>query len=230
MKIISWNCGGAFRKKFHQLLNLEADILVVQECENPLSIQIESYKEFLSIYPFQKWQGTYSYKGLGIFSKNPLEILPWEKHLLTHFIPVSVECVDRERFKLLAVWACGSYIEEYAIYQDIHFDKYSKDMILIGDFNSNKKWDNKARLLNGRSHSNVITKLKEISLVSAYHYVSNEEHGEETVNTFYFQYNRNKGYHIDYCFVSKDKIKSFSILSFDEWLKHSDHLPIVLEI
>ena len=35
MNIITWNCNGALRKKIEQVDSLGADILVVQECEDP---------------------------------------------------------------------------------------------------------------------------------------------------------------------------------------------------
>ena len=35
MKIITWNCNGAFRKKYDFLNNFDWDIAVIQECENP---------------------------------------------------------------------------------------------------------------------------------------------------------------------------------------------------
>ena len=34
MRLIEWNCQGAFRKKNEQILTLNPDILVVPECEN----------------------------------------------------------------------------------------------------------------------------------------------------------------------------------------------------
>ncbi len=45
MKIISWNCNGAFRKKFHLLDKFNADIIIIQECENP-DESIEIYKKW----------------------------------------------------------------------------------------------------------------------------------------------------------------------------------------
>ena len=35
MRIISWNCNGAFRNKINSILSLNGDIYVIQETEDP---------------------------------------------------------------------------------------------------------------------------------------------------------------------------------------------------
>lgn len=38
MKIVSWNYNGKFSEKYKKILELNADIYVIQECENSMLI------------------------------------------------------------------------------------------------------------------------------------------------------------------------------------------------
>lgn len=226
MRIVSWNCSGMFRNKFGELAQYDPDIYVIQECENPGVTTDSQYAWFARNCI---WRGYIAHKGLGVFAKQDVQIenLCWDNHLLRHFLAIKVN----NSFTLLAVWACAPYIEEYAIYQDIHYSKFENNMIIMGDFNSNKIWDTKkSRIASGRSHSGVVEKLRQKGLCSAYHSVTEEKQGEEKIATFYMHRNKHKAYHIDYCFVSQSKIKAFSVLDSNLWLRYSDHIPLVLDV
>lgn len=66
MKIISWNCNGAFRKKFDYISILNADIYIIQECENPVESKDQKYQEWAANYI---WIGDHKNKGLAIFAR-----------------------------------------------------------------------------------------------------------------------------------------------------------------
>lgn len=221
MKIVSWNCCGKFREKYSSIKSLDADIYVIQECENPKNYP-EKFKDFYSNYI---WYGEKESKGLAIFAKNniKMENNNWPTYCLRHFISVRIN----GNFDLIGVWASPPYIEEYYIYQSINIDRYNNSTLLIGDFNSNAIWDKSHKQ---RNHSNVVAELKQKNIVSAYHYVNNEQEGHETQNTFFMYRNPNKAYHIDYCFINSERIIDFDILPSNNWLKHSDHTPIVINI
>ena len=77
-----------------------------------------------------------------------LKELKWKNYSLRYFLPILVN----NKYTLLAVWAGKPYIEEYYVYQQINIDNYDDNTILIGDFNSNVRWDRKHNI---RTHTNA---------------------------------------------------------------------------
>ncbi|HEY2727282.1 MAG TPA: hypothetical protein VGI61_08925, partial [Parafilimonas sp.] len=71
MKIITWNCNMAFRKKAGLILQYKPDILVIPECEHIDKIKFENdaYKLKNAL-----WFGQNQNKGLAVFSFNNLQI------------------------------------------------------------------------------------------------------------------------------------------------------------
>ena len=234
MKIISWNCNGAFRKKFDYISILNADIYIIQECENPAESKDQKYQEWARNYI---WIGDNKNKGLAIFAKPEvtLEKLDWtnqfKDHSVKHFLP----CKINQNFNLLAIWTHRNnssnfgYIGQLWKYLQLNKDKLNES-ILVGDFNSNTIWDQRDRWWN---HSDVVNELKEIGIESFYHKFTNEVQGKETKPTLHFQRKLTRPYHIDYIFGSQkfsNRIINFEIGEFDRWIGISDHMPILCEI
>lgn len=220
MKIVSWNCNGKFREKFDIISRLDADIYVIQECENPVECNDDGYRQFASNH---LWIGERKNKGLGIFWRESIhiELNDWPAYCLRNFLSVKVN----HQFNLLAVWACKPYIEEYYIYQCINFENIKNyDIVIIGDFNSNKIWDKETGT---RNHSKVVNELESVGIKSVYHATTHELQGEEKKNTFYLFRHLDKGYHIDYCFSNMAN-KEFDVIDNYDWLSYSDHMPLYI--
>ncbi len=221
MKIVSWNCNGKFREKFKEIVVLDADVYVIQECENPAGSLSAEYKSFAQNYI---WTGENKNKGLGVFAKPSVQLSEntWNKYCLRNFLSVKIN----KQFDLVAVWAGEPYIAEYYIYQSINIENYNDKTVIIGDFNSNAIWDKNH---GERTHSAVVEQLEALGLCSAYHYQTKELQGEESIPTFYLYRHQDKGYHIDHCFTSPKNIQSYAVLDSSVWLDKSDHIPVCLE-
>ena len=233
MKVITWNCNMAFRKKASFILEHKPDILVVPECEHPDKLLFEGdvQKPTQSI-----WFGKNLNKGIGIFSFNgyELKVLKNYKDSLRYIIPISVSH-STHTYNLFAIWANnvedkeGRYVEQ--IWKSLDcYDKFisGKNTMLIGDFNSNTIWDKEHKLA---SHSLVVKRLAEKGIHSSYHLYQGQIQGSEKHPTLYMYRKQGKSYHIDYCFVSSDladRIDSVKIGEFDPWAKYSDHVPLIV--
>lgn len=65
MKVISWNCNMAFRKKAARILESKPDLLVVPECECP---EKQRFATEVQQPGHRLWIGDNPNKGLGVFS------------------------------------------------------------------------------------------------------------------------------------------------------------------
>jgi exodeoxyribonuclease III len=233
MKLITWNCQGAFRKKADIVLTLQPDILIIQECEHPDKLVFSSTTQRPNDV---LWFGENKHKGLGVFSYSDykFQLLDQNNADIKFISPISVTG-GRLDFTLFAIWANnrndpdGQYIEQ--VWKAInYYDQLLNDkrIILTGDFNSNKIWDRNHRTAN---HSTVVAFLEEKNIFSVYHKHLNQEQGKEKHPTFFLQRNKEKPYHIDYCFASADlynKVKSLEIGTYEYWITQSDHVPLII--
>lgn len=234
MKLISWNCQGAFRKKAETVLTHRPDILVIQECEHPDKLSFdEGIPKPRDIY----WYSDGGKKGLGLFSYSDyrFERLPIFNPEFRYILPFRVTGSELT-FTLFAIWAMNNREKREARYigQIWYAINHYKNLlrsptILIGDFNSNKMWDYKDRV---GSHSDVVNRLAEMDIHSVYHKHFGIEQGKETHPTFFLQKNKDKAYHIDYCFTSSNilnKVRNVEVGTYDNWIKQSDHSPLMVE-
>lgn len=233
MKLITWNCQGAFRKKADIILTQQPDILVVQECEHPDKLLFSSTTQRPTDF---LWFGENKHKGLGIFSYSNYRIKQLEQYNPDFKIIVPIGVTGGQfDFTLFAIWANNrqdkdnQYIEQ--VWRAInHYDQLldTGKSILTGDFNSNKIWDRKSRVGN---HTEVVDRLAGKKIYSVYHKYLEQRQGKEIHPTFFLQRNKNKPYHIDYCFISSDlyeKVENLEIGTYENWIIHSDHTPLII--
>ena len=232
MKIVTWNCNGALRNKFEYIAKLDADIYIVQECEDPDRTRHKGYQEWSSNYI---WKGPNKNKGIGIFCRDGIQIqyLSWPSGSLELFLPIRIN----DEFNLVGVWTKQAkspnfrYIGQFWKFLQDHWRSMAKEPVIIaGDFNSNTRWDEWDRWWN---HSDVVNQLASLNIHSLYHSWHNEEQGEESIPTLHLQRKKEKPYHIDYIFASKrihDSAQDFQIGLHDDWIQLSDHMPISVNL
>ncbi|MBL9174316.1 MAG: endonuclease/exonuclease/phosphatase family protein [Verrucomicrobiales bacterium] len=219
----------SLRRKVEKVASLEADILVLQECSRADAEDLNSIGLTLNC-----WIGRNRHKGLALLSRPRFRI-----------VAKAVEDVEwairgvsqgRRRIGVVCIWACapdrGSrYVRQVHCGLDQGMlASLPQESAVIGDFNSNSRWDSKHGL---RSHSRLVERLAQEGFRSAYHQMTGELQGNETIPTFFLHRRQTKPYHIDFGFLSSAwlrKLDGIEIGSPEEWLGHSDHMPVIMDL
>ena len=233
MRLITWNCKGAFHRKHDFAAALHPDILIVPECEK-LSGVTQQF-DSVPVRSFE-WFGSNPRKGLAVISYGDysLEVHPSYDPRHKWIVPLTVS--GPLTFVLFAVWTLrvGGYRNLYTRPLLEAFESYkstldSQEMIWAGDFNSNFIWDAPSRRY---KFCDFVSLLSQHGVHSVYHHQRQCEHGKEPDHTFYLHHNPDKGYHTDYVFATETLHPSgidVSIGSHADWSKRSDHAPLICD-
>jgi endonuclease/exonuclease/phosphatase family metal-dependent hydrolase len=226
MKIMTWNCNLNLAKKYEYIENIDADIVIIQECEKLEENYFSGGKFF--------WTGRIENKGLGVIIKiDGASIDSSLNHNLINFLPI-----QSDDLRILGVWAynhraikfgndvSGNTIDAIKYYKDWLVEG-SNRCIFGGDLNNSIIWDKRN---NGNNFQNIHSSLKDLGFESAYHSLSGDKFGSEREATFYHTKKESKQYHIDYLYTKSLDVKSVSIGYFQDWIKLSDHCPVTIEV
>ena len=241
MKVVTWNCKMRFRKEYHLIFPYNPDIVVVPECENLNKIEFDLFSTPPSdVY----WIGDNPNKGLGVITFNGLKIKLDKRYSneYKYILPLNLKS-DNEELNLLGVWTQKlgetrkdhiNYIRQFKLSME-HYDDFlnHKNVVICGDFNSNLLWKKKKGIVLDRDHQFVLEKLEHKNIISSYHHFFNEEQGKETQPTFYLHHKKEKPFHLDFCFLSKElinRIESVEVGKYEDWIKYSDHVPMIINM
>jgi exodeoxyribonuclease-3 len=250
MKLLSWNCQGAFRRKARPVAAFRPDIAVIAECEEPERLRFERRTPAPATVA---WFGDAPARGLGVFSYTGLRFELYEGYdpAIKYCVPLRVLAPAPEPgavalalearaappitspLHLLAVWAMPhadprlSYVGQTHRALEAYGPFISEcDTVLMGDFNSNSIWDGKHR---SNTHSALVKRLEAHALVSLYHHRYGEAQGREKRPTLFMYRQRKFVFHIDYCFVPQAWLPSlagFRVGSYAHYRRYSDHSPL----
>lgn len=236
MKLISWNCNGAFRNKYQALNYFNADVWVIPESESPATLHKQNS-------PLQTanhlWTGNNQTRGLSVFAFNGYQIrlADFFNSDYQYILPVWVTPPKLPEFLLIAVWTSRiknnpdwDYIGQLCHFMENYRQVIPPQTIMMGDFNINMQW-NKSYKKN-HNYSHFLELCAQQDFISLYHELSGQAQGQEETPTIYFHRDPQRGYHIDYVYLHKQQlpnVKNFKIHGC-EWLPLSDHTVLELDL
>lgn len=226
MKIISYNIANCTQAKITQLLATDADLYIVPECANNNIIHIPNGYGFL-------WTGDEDCpsKGLGVIWKQPFAF-----QLVSHFtkVPHHIPLLFNINGTTIFVLACWptvrntnkSYpqlllevLNEYNEY----FSQYPS--MAIGDFNCFVGQSGTKK--SAGCFEDCIQFFEAHNMKSLYHKQKNETFSQESEATFYWRFNEQSPFFLDYAFTNI----ATATLKLGDWQRvFSDHRAQIITL
>ncbi len=235
LRIVSWNVALSLRSKWHAITALTPDLAILPEVARA---------DLESLVPdprHRDWIGDNDRKGLGVVAFGDYALERDASYQAKHqfFLPARIS--GPTPFNLLAVWALNHRNRsELAGQRDAtlqavsHYREFlgsNACTVVAGDFNHNVLWDKpRATTANFRP---LLDALDALGLVSAYHHLNVQPHGQETAHTLHWRHDPATPYHVDYVFAPKALLTDASrlqVVAPGTGNPLSDHLALVLEL
>jgi exodeoxyribonuclease III len=228
IRLVVWNCADGFARKASVLEALQADLAIVPECRRAALAKTEIDERRIC------WVGPEKGRGLAIISGEEWTLEAVSLDFRDQwFLPVIVRRGSFE-LRVLGIWV--KPYEDYIAPTLRTLEKCkaflsNNPAIVAGDFNQNTIWD---KATSKRRFADVIAKLADLNLVSAWHAFHAETHGQESKPTLYFRRSIKETFHIDYAFLPNEetwKVSRVEIGSYEDWVLtgYSDHVPLIVE-
>lgn len=233
MRLVEWNCRSKFAGKLAALEALGPDVAVLSEAPlanpRPSDTLTEGALSWASV-------GEFSFKGLAVAGFGDV---------LAVAAPAagsgtwSVVAMHPAGFQVIGIWSCPptasgrSYGIEVLDTLEAHAESIATTpTVIAGDFNIEFGGAEDHRI---HSFAQVVDRMAELGLVSAYHAWAGVEHGAEPVKTHFYRTHEAEGFHIDFVFVPASwvsRLRSVEVGSHRDWVATglSDHVPIVVDV
>lgn len=232
MRVIAWNCKGAFERKHPSIAALKPDVLVVPEAG-----RLAGLSHVLGESPINsvQWIGDNPKKGLAVISYGDVALRLHASYDPTLRWILPLEVLGPSPFTLFAIWAMpdvstGRYlqclVDACVSYRSL---LSSPRVVLAGDFNNNVVFDSPRKPL---KFVELLATLEAFGLRSLYHEQLGCEHGAEPDPTFFLYHRTKNPHHIDFIFADAEMCASgFSLTvgKHAEWGKSSDHMPLACD-
>jgi exonuclease III len=225
MRVLTWNCSENLARKCDAIRAFDADILVVQECEQGAGACFPGF-DF-------HWTGDSPRKGLGVFTRDTFtSVATSYDSTFKYFLPIEMGGI-----RILGVWAFNQRARRFGPEANgfprdalAHYREWlggGDRGVIAGDFNNSTVWDKPRGKSNFRS---TVDELAEIGYQSAYHLARNQAFGSELNPTLIFRKNTDQPFHIDYIFSKGLVVQTVEVGTSRDWLGLSDHCPIVVNV
>jgi exonuclease III len=238
MRIVSWNCcwqkAGFTDEKRNEILKLNPDILIVQECKKDDWLKL-GYTDRNGHWhgDGKESQGDPNKNlGIGIYcnEKYSIDCSLFEGQDLSNMryaLPYIIKYQDEEILTLFSVWAKSGY-EYYHVpilnSLEYFYEKTNSPIVLIGDFNTRSQYKNKD---NEQNYEFIKVKFE-----TKYYLRNSAFFWQEWLPTYYVEEKGNFELFLDdHCFLEAPfKVLSFGIGDWRHWCIYSNHMPLIIDL
>lgn len=248
MRLVVWNANMGAHGKLPTLVDrLRPDVLVLCECAHP-SVLAGKYPgsppwtsiEWVGRVPDaprkpDKGLAVLTFGGYAISRRTGVEpMLEWV---------VITEISGPVDFTLVGVWAMNHRASNIKAFPESNpqpaavLDAYGHALpgpiVAAGDFNHNVSFSRQSRP--DRGHIKTLAAAERSGLASAYHCMSSEAQGDESLPTLYWKGAGKGTYHVDYAFIPQawlPRLRQVTLGTKQDWIDSglSDHVPLLVDI